>query len=90
MGTIGDLRQLLKDIPLWRDLGTLPDRVAALEKQVKELDEKLSGKWPADVCKHCGERAARLEYARVEPNGVQVSRWDCGKCLFSEFRSNRP
>ena len=89
MGTLGDLRQWLKDVPLWRELGTVPDRLAALEKRVEELENKLNGKWPAEVCRHCGERAVRLQYSRVEERGVEVTRWDCEKCMFSDFRSNK-
>jgi hypothetical protein len=74
MGTIGDLRRLLKDIPIWRDLGTLPDRVAALEKQVKALEEKLGEKWPPDICRLCGARGARLAHSHLEKT-VEVSRF---------------
>jgi hypothetical protein len=89
MGTLEDVRNWLKEIPLWRELGTIPDRTAVLEKRVEELESKLGGKWPADICRHCGERAARLEYSRVETNGVEVTRWDCEKCQFSDFRSSK-
>jgi hypothetical protein len=89
MGTLGDVRQWLKDIPFWRELGKVPDRLAELEKRVEELENKLNGKWPAEVCRHCGERAARLQYSRVEERGVEVTRWDCEKCTFADFRSNK-
>ena len=44
MGTLEDVRNWLKEIPLWRELGTIPDRTAALEKKVEELENKLDGK----------------------------------------------
>jgi hypothetical protein len=66
MGTLEDVRQWLKDIPLWRELGTIPDRTAALEQRVAELESKLGGKWPADVCRLCGERAARIGHSHLE------------------------
>jgi hypothetical protein len=85
MGLLEDIRKILADIPLWKELGTIPDRTSELEKRVAELENKLGGKWPADVCRHCGERAARLAYSRLEKT-VEVSRWDCEACGAGDFR----
>ncbi len=85
MGALEDVRNWLKEIPLWRELGTIPDRTAALEKRVEELERKLGGKWPADVCRLCGARAARIGHSHLEKN-VEVSRWDCGECKQMDFR----
>lgn len=85
MGTLEDVRNWLKEIPLWRELGTIPDRTASLEKRVADLESKLGGKWPPDVCRLCGERAARLGHSHLEKT-VEVSRWDCCECNGSDFR----
>jgi hypothetical protein len=88
MGTLEDVRNWLKEIPLWKELGTVPDRVAALEKRATELESKLGGKWPADVCRLCGERAARIALTNMEKN-VEIARWDCSACNKSDFRYTR-
>jgi hypothetical protein len=88
MGVLDDVRKWLNDVPLWKELGTIPDRTALLEKRVTELENKLGGKWPADVCRHCGERAARLGYSRLEKT-IEVSRWDCEICGESDFRHTK-
>jgi hypothetical protein len=85
MVTLEDVRNCLKEIPLWRELGTIPDRTAVLEKKVEELENKLGGKWPPDVCRLCRERAARLGHSHLEKM-VEVSRWDCSACSNSDFR----
>jgi hypothetical protein len=59
MGLLEDVRKILADIPLWKELGTLPDRTKLLEQRVAELEAKLNGKYPADVCPRCGERTMR-------------------------------
>src|SRR5262249_1194543 len=39
------------------------------------LEEKLGGKWPADVCKFCGERAVRLETSYPAREGLVDQIW---------------
>ena len=54
----------------------------ALKRQVSELEEKLGNKWPADVCRHCGERSLRLAHAIPVPDsqGYMRENWQCEKC----------
>jgi len=66
MGALEDVRNWLKEIPLWQELNKVPDGVSALEKKLEELESKLGGKWPPDVCRLCGERAARLGHSHLE------------------------
>ena len=37
MGLLEDLRKVLADIPLWKELGTIPDRTKVLEAKIAEL-----------------------------------------------------
>lgn len=59
-----------------------PTRLDEAENRIAELEAKLGGKWPADVCKYCGERSARM-YSQPNP-GMEV--WLCGSCKRSEKR----
>jgi hypothetical protein len=37
MGVLDDVRKWLDDVPLWKELGTIPDRTKALEDKVATL-----------------------------------------------------
>jgi hypothetical protein len=88
MGVIDDMLKALDRIPGWARLQVVPNEVDELKRRVTALEDKLGGKWPADVCRHCGERAARLGYSRLEKN-IEVQRWDCEKCGDSDFRHQK-
>ena len=89
MGVIEDMLNALDRIEWWRELRGVPTRVAALEKKIADLEEKLGGKWPADVCKFCGERAVRLETSCPAREGLVDQIWLCEKCGKHENRSVR-
>jgi ribosomal protein L37AE/L43A len=78
-----DLLDLLDRIPTWKRLGQVPDRVDQLEKRVADLEEKLGGKYPPDVCRSCGERALRLKEVM---GGGTNEMWVCQSCNFHEER----
>jgi hypothetical protein len=60
----------------------IPSQLDALKRRVSELEEKLGDKWPADVCRHCGERGLRLAHAIPVPDsqGYMRENWQCEKC----------
>jgi hypothetical protein len=93
MGLLEDVRKILADIPLWKELGTLPDRTKLLEQRVAELEAKLNGKYPADVCPRCGERTMRAT-ASYGPNnkGMMMQDWQCKdkECNYQETRTIKP
>lgn len=81
MGIVDETLKVLERIPIWKRLGQIPAEVDDLQKRVAALEEKLGGKWPADVCKYCGERAVRLADQRhTEEN------WVCAVCGETELR----
>lgn len=80
MGVIEDVRKALADVPLWKRLGVIPDEVDDLKRRVAELEAKLGGKWPPDVCRFCGERACRLSDSGYAQNGVVEETWTCSAC----------
>lgn len=63
MGFVDDVMKVLDRIPGWKRLQEVPAEVDELKAKVAALEEKLGGKWPADICKFCGERAVRLSLA---------------------------
>jgi len=50
----------LDRIPIWKRLHQVPEEVDDLKARISALEAKLGGKWPADICRFCGARAARL------------------------------
>lgn len=86
-----DVNDLLDRIPIWKRLQGLPDRVDVLEAKVAALEEKLNGKYPADVCRKCGDRAMRLNRT-MGPNtkGNMIESWKCEKCGSYEERQIKP
>ena len=89
MGVLDDVRKWLNDVPLWKELGTIPDRTKVLEDKVLELEKKLNGRWPPDVCKFCGERGMRLHNSFPDPKGARED-WKCEKCNRQEHRYFKP
>ncbi len=86
---MGLLDDILKAFDRWDEgkrMRATPDRVDALEKRVADLEEKLGDEWPPDICKFCGERAARLNYSSANDKGKVVQRWRCGSCNSEEVR----
>jgi hypothetical protein len=59
-----------------------------LKSRVAALEEKLSGKWPADVCRLCGERAARLEFSHADKGMVRED-WYCSECGRKDLRYHK-
>jgi hypothetical protein len=89
MGTLEDIRNWLKEIPLWRELQTIPRRTDELEARVSVLEKKLE-RVPGDACPKCGVRAMRLQTAsrRLGPDekAFRFDTWVCGECHHLEER----
>ena len=91
MSLIDDILKAFDRIPGWKRLQEIPAETDDLKQRVAALEEKLGGKWPADVCRFCGERAVRLDYTLV-PNiktGTVQEHWACSKCKKTEIRTTK-
>lgn len=91
MGILEDMMKSLDRIPIWKRLQEIPSEVDALKQRVLDLEGKLGGKWPGDVCKFCGARALRLSNARpINSNQMTEQRWKCETCERTEMRIVKP
>ena len=92
MGMVEDILKALDRIPAWKRLGELPPEVDDLKRRVASLEEKLQGKWPADVCKFCGARAVRMTatFGPINDKGHIEQNWECGECGKVEVRTTKP
>jgi hypothetical protein len=81
MGIIEDVFSALDRIPIWKRLQGIPVEVDGLKARIAALEEQLGGKWPADVCKYCGERAVRM-HSKHGPiiGGKMNESWKCEEC----------
>jgi hypothetical protein len=86
MGMVDDILKAFDRIPVWKRLQEAPSEVDELKSRVAALEEKLGNKWPPDICRLCGARAARLGYSSVNDKGIIVEWWDCEECTNSDFR----
>ncbi|WP_157088122.1 hypothetical protein [Bradyrhizobium jicamae] len=86
MGVLDDVRKWLNDVPLWKELGTIPDRTKALEEKVAALEAMLNGKRPGDVCPFCGAQSFRLD--RVDMHGDREV-WKCTDTACGKSREIR-
>lgn len=86
MGAIDDIGKMLDRIPIWKRLGEVPAEVDDLKKRVADLEQQLGGKWPADVCKFCGARAARLSSKRGPSGDIITEVWKCAECGQADHR----
>ena len=85
MGLLEDILKALDRVEIWKELQAAPHRISELEKRVAELEGKLGGKWPPDVCKFCGTRALRLSSTRGPTvKGKMREDWKCAECTQTE------
>lgn len=90
MGVVDDMLSADR-IPIWKRLHQVPEEVDDLKARISALEEKLGGKWPADVCRACGERAVRLVSAKApDIKGNVRENWACSKCNTNHVRVATP
>jgi hypothetical protein len=81
MGMLEDIMKVLDRWEVWREVQKLPEKLEALERRIGELEQKIGGKWPPDVCKFCGERSLRLHQTYpADAKGKIEQIWECGSC----------
>ena len=66
MSVLGELNELLKQIPIWRELITLPARVRAIEEKLKMASGPVTDERPA--CRYC--RTGKLDLQDIKPHPV--------------------
>jgi ribosomal protein L37AE/L43A len=86
MSIIDDVLKAFDRIPIWKRLQEIPAETDALKQRVADIEEKLNGKWPADVCRFCGERAVRLDRSLIDGKGMVQEHWQCAKCEKEDVR----
>jgi hypothetical protein len=77
-----DRIKFLKGLPkIVADVDDLKNRIAALE-------EKLGDRLPADACRFCGAKAARLAWSAPthDGKGYQPQDWKCSECTKTDHR----
>jgi hypothetical protein len=88
MGLLEDVLNVLDRVPIWKRLKQVPAEVDEIKERIIALEDRLGSKWPADVCRFCGERAARLSSSRAaNDKGIVTEYWHCEKCQESDLRS---
>jgi hypothetical protein len=92
VGILDDMLKVLDRIPGWKRLQQIPTELEELKTRVAALEEKLGGKWPADVCRYCGQRALRLHqtYPIPDMHGLIVEDWQCDNCKRIDNRRYTP
>jgi hypothetical protein len=92
MGAIDDIMKVLDRTAIWRRLQQIPSETDELKARVSALEEKLTGKWPPDVCRFCGERTARFNQATncVDRYGFLHEFYKCESCLKTDERLRKP
>ena len=87
---LDDILKVLDRWGEWKRMRETPPKVVDLEARVAELEQKLNGPWPPDVCRMCGERAARLDQERNHDKGLIQQVWLCKSCGEQDFRYFKP
>jgi hypothetical protein len=86
---VADIKAFLDGWEEWRAVKEAAAKVPLLEARIAELESKLGGKWPADVCPSCGERAMRAQPGWRGPNDKPRVMWRCGARSYDEPRAVR-
>jgi hypothetical protein len=72
------------DHDIWVQLKIAPERIAALEKRIADLESKLA-RCPGEGCPRCGALAMRLEISERSRSlysefGAREETWRCTEC----------
>ena len=84
-----DTLKALDRVEIWKQLQGTPQRISELEKRVAELEGKIGGKWPADVCKSSiveREQCACIASSAPFKEEKCANVWKCGECNRMETR----
>lgn len=96
MSVIGDIADLVKQFPGLKALLGLPERVAALEARVKELERQIQGRPAVEACPICGTGALKVVKVSRHPiwgdAGIQERTLACDRpsCGHTEQREHNP
>lgn len=79
---------------IWELLKVAPERIAALEKRVLDLESKLA-RCPGEGCPHCGALAMRLEISQRSRSlsakfGAREETWRCTECGRAQVQTVYP
>ena len=92
-----DIVKLLEQVPIWKDLRELPERVEDLEARLTDLEKRLEqpAKDPGDPCPSCGIydfRATKTEMAQgpAGDRGIRVHYMKCRACGFEDEKMVAP
>lgn len=84
MLSVKDMTNLLELIPLWKQLKTLPDRVADLERKFAAIEQQPSIQH--DDCPKCHQPTLELTDSQLDPTfgvlGVYQYQYCCSSCGF--------
>lgn len=80
MGVLEDVRNWLKEVPLWKELQNVPERVTALERRLADLETELKRRPAPEVCPMCFKE---LKLEAVEQH------WS-GSTEFQRFKCHTP
>lgn len=90
MGMLDDIMKTLDRWEVWREIQKVPAKTALLEKRVADLEDKLNGKWPGDVCRYCGARDVRMSHCYPgHDKGIVTEDWICGSCGQTDRRRSK-
>ncbi len=92
MGMLDDVLKAFDRIPAWKRLQKIPTELDELKQRIGAIEAKISNKWPADVCRYCGERASRLYMIspRTDARGLVREEWMCEACQRVDHRMYHP
>lgn len=88
MSMLGELNELLKQIPVWRELVTLPARVRAIEERIGLATGPLVD--DRETCRYCRKGKLDLTSSVPDPTfgelGVKLETMTCDACGRTEER----
>ena len=85
--SVSDILKLLEQIPIWKNVRTLPERLAQLEDRVSALEAAAAepARAPGQPCPSCGAYGLRRTKAVMSRGpfaamGAKDEIWTCSEC----------
>lgn len=80
MLSLKDLMAVMDRWEAWKATKEQAAKVPELERRIAELEAMLSGKAPAEFCRKCGERTARIVGHPAVNKGLVGETFVCSAC----------